>query len=173
MKTETETLTVEQHRALMTYATEHGRRWKFKLSVAWMNAAEPGVLQYLRNAIFFGPEGLQRYRLPTFEAVAWPNGLGFDVVNSRDGVIFGSVKTNDDGTREAVAIVDDWTTKVSDIPATQSALPTIAAFAIASEAGGRSRGKARRRRVTKQVQADRESERWKQPRKTPRRSPRR
>jgi hypothetical protein len=44
----------------MMSATEKlERRW------AWMAASEPGILQQLRNASYFGPKGLIAYRLPT------------------------------------------------------------------------------------------------------------
>jgi hypothetical protein len=51
-------LTNEELTALLDYATRHGRNWKQSLREAWMDASEPGILQQLRNASYFGPRGL-------------------------------------------------------------------------------------------------------------------
>ena len=57
-------LYIEEHQALAKYAEQHGRTWKSALRDAWMNASEPGTLQQLRNASYFGPMGLIAYKLP-------------------------------------------------------------------------------------------------------------
>jgi len=63
MKTPTQPLSPEEHAALRAFAARHGRTWKAHLRHAWMDASEPGTLQRLRNAHYFGPHGLTRYRL--------------------------------------------------------------------------------------------------------------
>jgi hypothetical protein len=62
MTTTTPRLTDEQVAALEAYAARHGRNWKAALREAWMTASEPGLLQQLRNAAYFGPRGLINYR---------------------------------------------------------------------------------------------------------------
>ena len=62
-------LTTDEHAALMAYAAAHGRTWKQQLRDAWMTASEPGLLQQLRNASYFGPRGLNAYTLPTVPQV--------------------------------------------------------------------------------------------------------
>jgi hypothetical protein len=47
---------------LREFAEENGWFWKDKLRKAWMNGGAP-QLQFLRNASFFGPEGLEKVRL--------------------------------------------------------------------------------------------------------------
>ena len=51
----------EQLAAIATYAAEHGANWKADLRAAWMNAAEPGLLQQVRNQ--FGPRWLAEFQL--------------------------------------------------------------------------------------------------------------
>jgi hypothetical protein len=57
-------LTDEEFDALANYAAKHGRTWKMKLREAWMNASEPGTLQYLRNT--WGPAGLAAFKVDAF-----------------------------------------------------------------------------------------------------------
>ncbi len=52
----------EELAAVQDYAKREGRDWKRKLNTAWMNAAEPGILQQLRNTR--GPAWLADYKLP-------------------------------------------------------------------------------------------------------------
>lgn len=47
--------------AIKKFAAIHGDRWKRELSLAWMNASEPGVLQRLRNT--HGPKWLAAFEL--------------------------------------------------------------------------------------------------------------
>lgn len=59
----------EERAALNDFARENGRLWKAKLRKAWENAIGPehgfsSMLQTLRNARYFGPKGLQDYRVP-------------------------------------------------------------------------------------------------------------
>jgi hypothetical protein len=61
--TKHQVLTADEHRALQAYADAHGRTWKADLRWAWENASEPGILQLLRNASYFGPRGLNAYKL--------------------------------------------------------------------------------------------------------------
>lgn len=57
-------LSPAEHAALQAYAAIYGRTWKQSLRDAWMSASEPGILQQLRNASYFGPAGLSAYQLP-------------------------------------------------------------------------------------------------------------
>lgn len=53
--------------ALVAYARKHGRKWKSVLRDVWMGMApydDGGTLRNLRNAEYFGPAGLERFRLP-------------------------------------------------------------------------------------------------------------
>jgi hypothetical protein len=53
--------------ALVAYAKKHGRNWKSALRDAWMGMApydDSGTLRNLRNVEYFGPAGLERFRLP-------------------------------------------------------------------------------------------------------------
>lgn len=43
---------------LAMYITAHGRAWKAALRDDWMYARVPGCIQALRNASYFGPDGL-------------------------------------------------------------------------------------------------------------------
>lgn len=74
-----------EHAALRAYALVHGRAWKAALRAAWMEASEPGVLQGLRNAAYFGPRGLAAY---TGEVTRWtaisPDGLAIEGKTYRD-----------------------------------------------------------------------------------------
>jgi hypothetical protein len=54
--------TPEQLAAIVAYAKAHGRHWKRDLNDAWMRAAEPGLLQQMRNQ--FGPSWLVSFKLP-------------------------------------------------------------------------------------------------------------
>lgn len=56
-------LSTVERAAIAAFADKHGRTWKKALRHAWMNASEPGVLQALRNASYFGPVGLIYYKL--------------------------------------------------------------------------------------------------------------
>ena len=58
-------MTDMDEQALIDYAAEKGARWKLQLDIDWQYAScRPGPLQYLRNASWFGPQGLAKYRLP-------------------------------------------------------------------------------------------------------------
>lgn len=63
-------MTDEQERELVRYAKERGRHWKRDLRQDWEHAAQPGELQVLRNVSWFGPRGLERYRLP-YQPPSW------------------------------------------------------------------------------------------------------
>lgn len=52
--------TTEQIAALAAYQAEHGRNWKFKLCIEWMNGTTTGLLQEVRNQL--GPNWLANYR---------------------------------------------------------------------------------------------------------------
>lgn len=52
----------EELDAILTYAETHGRTWKSQLNDAWQRAAEPGVLQAIRNS--HGPHWLVGFKLP-------------------------------------------------------------------------------------------------------------
>lgn len=56
----------EEREALHAYARENGRTWKAKLRQSWENGTATEALQRLRNASYFGPSGLQKFKLPTF-----------------------------------------------------------------------------------------------------------
>lgn len=56
-------LNQEQRQALNDYAAAHGRTWKQQLRDAWMTASEPGILHQLRNVSYFGPRGLNGYKV--------------------------------------------------------------------------------------------------------------
>lgn len=49
---------------LNDYAAANGRTWKHKLRLAWQRGDAPTPLQYLATHRCFGPDGLERYRLP-------------------------------------------------------------------------------------------------------------
>ena len=60
----------EEKDALAEFAGEYGRFWKRALRHSWMNGSYPGIrsadactLASLRNASYFGPRGLDDYRL--------------------------------------------------------------------------------------------------------------
>ncbi len=55
-------LTDEELKALRAYAKREGRTWKDKLRTAWYYAAEPGILQQIRNSR--GPSWLADFKLP-------------------------------------------------------------------------------------------------------------
>lgn len=57
-------LTEEELQALAEYARERGPRWKSQLNHDWMSGRTYGVLHELRNASYFGPSGLVKFRLP-------------------------------------------------------------------------------------------------------------
>ena len=54
-------LTIEEKDALLRYAREHGKQWKYKLRQAWLNGQPGGTLLRLRNKI--GPSGLDKVKL--------------------------------------------------------------------------------------------------------------
>lgn len=67
----------EHEAALREVMRQEGRRWKAALSAMWEKAHYPGYdpatasnLQYLRNASFFGPRGLRKWRPPQTETVS-------------------------------------------------------------------------------------------------------
>lgn len=59
-------LNAEERDALVAYAKANGRMWKRRLRTAWENASESDILQRLRNASYFGPAGLEKYKLPKY-----------------------------------------------------------------------------------------------------------
>lgn len=59
----TQVLTADEIIALTSYAAQNGRTWKAALREAWMTASEPGLLQQLRNASYFGPRGLKAFQV--------------------------------------------------------------------------------------------------------------
>jgi hypothetical protein len=61
---EMEALTQPELAALTDYARAHGRTWKSQLNHDWMSGRAFGILQELRNADYFGPSGLVKFRLP-------------------------------------------------------------------------------------------------------------
>ena len=56
------TLSADEKAALRDWRDSNGRRWRTLLADAWMNGRTSGVLQYLRNASYFGPAGLARLK---------------------------------------------------------------------------------------------------------------
>jgi hypothetical protein len=68
-RTKNPLLEPEEVAALRAYAKEHGRYWKSHLREAWMTASEPGILQQLRNASYFGPTGLIKFKLNRLDLV--------------------------------------------------------------------------------------------------------
>lgn len=58
----------DAYAALVSYAAEHGRKWKADLSLDWYNARAIGdrgaLLHALRNHPGFGFDGLDNFRLP-------------------------------------------------------------------------------------------------------------
>jgi hypothetical protein len=63
LETPARQLTEAELTALLDYAAKHGRNWKQDLRWAWMDASEPGILQQLRNAKHFGPQGLINFAI--------------------------------------------------------------------------------------------------------------
>lgn len=63
-----ESLSREEFEALRDYAREKGHFWKASLRLDWMRASLSGPIHALRNASYFGPEGLDKFRLKDAEA---------------------------------------------------------------------------------------------------------